>query len=52
MSLGADFTKEVRKIFRETWTTRKGKKVPEPENLGLANDAVELNGNCPLCRSG
>ena len=44
MSLGEDFAKEVRKIFRETWTTRKGRKVPEPEDLGLANDAVELDG--------
>ncbi|MDE0484856.1 MAG: adenylate/guanylate cyclase domain-containing protein [Candidatus Poribacteria bacterium] len=44
MSLSADFAKEVRKIFRETWTTRKGRKVPEPEDLGLGNDAVELDG--------
>lgn len=44
MSLGEDFAKEVRKIFQETWTTRKGRKVPEPEELGLGNDAVELDG--------
>ena len=44
MSLGEDFAKEVRKIFRETWTTRKGRKVPEPEDLGLGNHAVELEG--------
>lgn len=44
MSLGEDFAKEVRKIFREAWTTRKGRKVPEPEDLGLGNDAVELEG--------
>ncbi len=44
MSLGEDFAKEVRKIFRETWTTQKGRKVPEPEDLGLGNDAVELDG--------
>ena len=37
-------SKEVRKIFRETWTTRKGRKVPEPEGLGLGNHAVELDG--------
>ena len=44
MSLVKDYSKEVRKIFRETWTTRKGRKVPEPEDLGLGNDAVELDG--------
>ena len=44
MSLSKDFTKSVRKIFRETWTTRKGRKVPEPKELGLGNNAVELDG--------
>ena len=44
MSLSEDFAKEVRKIFRETWATRKGRKVPEPEDIALGNDAVELDG--------
>ena len=44
MSLSKDFTKVVRKIFRETWTTRKGRKVPGPKELGLGNNAVELDG--------
>lgn len=44
MSLGEDFATEVRKIFRETWTPRKGRKVPEPEDIGLGNHAVELDG--------
>ena len=44
MSVGEDFTKEVRKIFRETWVTRNGRKVPEPKEVALGNDAVELDG--------
>ena len=44
MGLGTDFGKAVRKIFRETWTTRKGRKVPQPKELGLGNNAVELDG--------
>ena len=44
MSSSKDFTKSVRKIFRETWTPRKGRKVPEPKDLGLGNNAVELDG--------
>ena len=30
-------------IFREKWTTREGRGVPEPKDLGLANDGVYLN---------
>ena len=44
MSLVEDYSKAVRKIFREAWTTREGKKVPESEDLGLGNDAVKLDG--------
>ena len=44
MSLGEDLTKEVRKIFKDTWTTRDGQKVPESEDLQLGNDAVKLDG--------
>jgi class 3 adenylate cyclase len=35
---------EVRKIFRDQWTTRDGTVVPESENLSLGNDAVSLEG--------
>ena len=35
MSLFEDYSKAVRKIFWEAWTTREGKKVPESEDLGV-----------------
>ena len=44
MSLGNDLNSEVRKILREQWTTRQGNVVPDPEDLGLGNDAVLLDG--------
>lgn len=44
MSLKEDLTKEVRKIFKDLWTTRDGQKVPESEDLQLGNDAVKLDG--------
>ena len=44
MSLGTDLTKEVRKIFQDAWSIRKGQNVPESEDLRLDNDAVDLNG--------
>ena len=44
MSLGKDLTKEVRKIFKDIWSTRDGQKVPESEDLQLGNDAVKLDG--------
>ena len=44
MSLGDDLNSEVRKILRERWTTREGEVVPDPEDLGLGNDAVLLDG--------
>ena len=44
MSLGDDLNSEVRKILREQWTTRQGHVVPDPEDLGLGNDAVLLDG--------
>jgi len=42
MSLKSDLEKEVTDIFKDVWTTRKGQKVPDSEDLGLGNDAVEL----------
>ena len=44
MSLVEDYTEAVEKIFEEEWSVRKGRKVPESEDLGLGNDAVELEG--------
>ena len=44
MSLGDDLNSEVKKILKESWTTRQGRVVPDPEDLGLGNDAVLLDG--------
>lgn len=44
MALRDDLNSEVVRIFREKWTTRQGRVVPEPEDLKLSNDAVELEG--------
>ena len=44
MSLGDDLKSQVVQILRESWTTRRGRVVPEPEDLGLGNDAVVLDG--------
>lgn len=44
MSLVEDYTEAVEDIFNQKWKIRDGKKVPEPEDLQLGNDAVQLNG--------
>ena len=44
MGLGDDLHSEVTKIFRETWTTRAGRTVPESDDLKLGDDAVTLEG--------
>ena len=44
MARGRDLNSEVRKILQEQWSTRLGRKVPEPDELGLGNDAVKLEG--------
>ena len=44
MSLGDDLDKEVKKILREVWTSRKGQVVPESDDIKLGNDAVLLDG--------
>ena len=41
MSSVEDYTEVVEKIFKDTWTTRDGQKVPESKDLGLGNDAVK-----------
>jgi len=43
VSLKDDLESEVKKIFRESWTQRDGEVVPEPEDLKLGNDAVNLD---------
>lgn len=42
MGLKEDLSFEVAEIFRERWTQRDGQVVPEPEDLRLSNDAVNL----------
>lgn len=43
MGLKEDLMSEVRKIFRDTWTTRDGRVVPEPKDVGLGNIGVNLD---------
>lgn len=45
MSISEDLKKEVKYIFgyADNWDVRKGQKVPEPEDVGLGNIAVELD---------
>lgn len=42
MNLEGELQTEIKKIFRERWTTRDGQVVPEPKDLALGNDAVKL----------
>src|SRR4051812_47613403 len=42
MTLGAELKSEVAQIFRDVWSLRDGQKVPEAEELGLANEGVKL----------
>jgi class 3 adenylate cyclase len=42
MALKEQLEEEVAKIFREPWSQRAGEVVPEPEDLELRNDAVNL----------
>ena len=44
MALGDDLRSEVRQTLREQWTTRNSRSVPEPNNLGLGNDAAIIAG--------
>ena len=44
MALKATLESEVTTIFRSSWATRDGDKVPEAEDLKLGNDAVKLTG--------
>ena len=44
MGLKQDLENEVDSIFRTQWQERDGRKVPEPEDVKLGNDAVKLDG--------
>lgn len=44
MALEDDLKAEVEQIFKSVWTTRDGTTVPDPEDIKLGNDAVELDG--------
>lgn len=44
MGITTDLTAEVVKVFKENWTQREGKQVPETPDLQLGNDAVKLTG--------
>ena len=43
MGLKIDLETEVAKIFRGQWTTRDGRVVPDPEDVGLSNDGVTFS---------
>jgi class 3 adenylate cyclase len=44
MGFADDLTAEVVKIFKEPWTAREGRQVPDTTDLALRNDAVTLKG--------
>ncbi len=44
MKSSKDILIEVKEILATKWVTREGKKVPEPEDVQLGNDAVTLDG--------
>jgi class 3 adenylate cyclase len=44
MGLKEDLDEEVADTFRSKWEERDGRDVPDPEDLGLGNDAVKLDG--------
>ena len=43
MGLGADLKANVNQFIKTSWTRRDGRTVPEPEDIGMGNDGVELN---------
>jgi class 3 adenylate cyclase len=43
LALKEELQDAVKKILRDQWTTRDGEVVPEPEDLALGNDAVNLD---------
>lgn len=43
MAFKDDIESEIKRIFREPWTTSKATVVPSPEDIGLGNDAKEID---------
>ncbi len=43
MSLGDELKRQIAIIFRQSWSTRDGQKVPEPADVKLGNDAVKID---------
>jgi class 3 adenylate cyclase len=43
MALKDELESAVAKILRDQWTSRDGRQVPAPEDLGLGNDGVKLD---------
>src|SRR6266480_3785718 len=49
MSLASDLETEVKRIFRESWSTTKATVVPEPSSIALEkNEAKELESGTVL----
>jgi class 3 adenylate cyclase len=44
MKTGQEIIGEIKAILATKWQTRKGTKIPEPEDVKLGNDAVLLDG--------
>ena len=44
MTLGNDLNSAVGQILKERWSERRGRVVPDPDDLRLSNDAVTLDG--------
>jgi len=44
MKTGNEIIAEIKTVFETKWQRRKGTKVPEPEDVKLGNDSVELDG--------
>ena len=44
MALKEELEAAVEKIYRESWSSREGRVVPDPEDIRLGNDAVKLEG--------
>jgi len=43
MALKDDLSSEISTILRDQWSIEPGRVVPEPEDLGLGNDATTLD---------
>ena len=44
MGLHEDYSEAVEKIFKEEWSVREGKEVPEAEDLAFGKSGVKLEG--------